>query len=219
MIRNKVLKRVAKKLPGVPKAVSDELGAALAQHLGARTTARKAASSHTADPPAQVKRVYIVPSPRPSPPAHSPCDPDDALSKQDIPPPDSNREESASRLQQTVQVPQEDLVRLFQRQYRSFRQELFLQCDGRCEAIIRRAEQRVRFLDPDFDLQSLTPATAPGILDLLPAIVSEAPFLKRSRLRASVGLLVADLYSKHYDTLEAQNLIDKVEQLYHRFKH
>ena len=218
MIRNKVLKRVAKKPPGAPKAVSDELGAALAQHLGARTTARKAASSHTADPPARVKRVDIAASPRPSPPAHGPCDPHDALSKQDIPPPDPNREESASRLQQAVQVPREDLVRLFQRPYRSFRQELFLQCDGRCEAIIRRAEQRVRFLDPDFDLQSLTPATAPGILDLLPAIVSEAPFLKRSRLRASVGLLVADLYNKHYNTLEVHDLIDKVEQAYYQLK-
>ena len=218
MTRSPVLKLITPKPPESPETTSDDAKELLAQLQGILKPARNAASTHAPDLPARVKRVFIAPSPRPSPPAHSSRDPYESPTKLDNPLLDPDRDESASPPQRAVQVPHEDLLRLFDRLYRSFRQELFAQCGGGCEAIIRRAEQRVRFLDPDFDLKSLSPSTAPGILDLLPAIVSEAPFLKRFRLRKSVSLLMSDLYNNHYDALEVHHLIEKVEQTYYHLK-
>lgn len=109
-------------------------------------------------------------------------------------------------------------IRQFQRLFRSFRQQAF-ECFGpRCETIAAEAERQVRFLSPEFDMNNLCADTAASILDVIEAMIERAPFLKRSRLRTAALTLVADLYNKQYDLLEAYNAIDKVEQHYYRLK-
>jgi|GEM_PF-1892491 hypothetical protein len=109
-------------------------------------------------------------------------------------------------------------VRLYQRLFRSFRQQVF-ECYGdRNESVITKAEKKINFLTPEFDLGSLNDETAVIVLDLVEAIVDDAPFFKRSKLRTAALTLVADLYNKQYDVLEQHGVIDKVEQFYYRLK-
>jgi hypothetical protein len=111
-----------------------------------------------------------------------------------------------------------DFVRLFERLFRSFRQQAFDCLGDRCEATIAEAERRVRFLTPEFDLQSIHEDTAPAMLELIETITNEVSFLKRPRLRQAALTLVADLYNKQYELLERHRAIDKVEQFYYRLK-
>ncbi len=64
----------------------------------------------------------------------------------------------------------------------------------------------------------LTPATAAQTMDLIIEVVASAPFLKRSSLREFALLLIADIYDRHYDLLEARGLVDRVEQAYLKLK-
>jgi hypothetical protein len=111
-----------------------------------------------------------------------------------------------------------DFVRVFERLFRSFRQQAFDCLGDRCEATIAEAERRVRFLTPEFDLQSINEQTAPVLLEVIEAITTEVSFLKRPRLRQAALTLVADLYNKQYELLEHHRAIDKVEQFYYRLK-
>lgn len=109
-------------------------------------------------------------------------------------------------------------VKLFERLFRSFRQQIFDCYGDRSEAVIAEAERKVRFLTPEFDLRSLTEETAIVTLDLVEAIANNAPFFKRSKLRDAALTLVADLYNKQYELLEQHRAIEKVEQFYYRLK-
>lgn len=111
-----------------------------------------------------------------------------------------------------------DYVRLFERLFRSFRQQIFDCYGDRSEAVIAEAERKVRFLTPEFDLRSLTDETAIVVLDLVEAIANDAPFFKRSKLREAALTLVADLYNKQYELLEQHRAIERVEQFYYRLK-
>ena len=110
------------------------------------------------------------------------------------------------------------LVEVFLRILRSYRQQLFQIYGSKCEAMIRQAEQEVRFLDPDFCLDDLRDETAPGVLDLFEVLICEASLLRRTRLRDGALLLVADLYNKNYDLLNRHSLVDRVETAYYRLK-
>ena len=111
-----------------------------------------------------------------------------------------------------------DCVRLFERLFRSFRQQIFDCYGDRCEAVIAEAERKVRFLTPEFDLHSLNNETAIVMLDLVETIANDAPFFKKSKLREAALTLVADLYNKQYELLERHRAIEKVEQFYYRLK-
>jgi hypothetical protein len=80
------------------------------------------------------------------------------------------------------------------------------------------AEQQVRLLAPEFDMENLTEDTVPLMLDIIDDMINRAPFLKRSKLRDAAQVLVADLYNKHFELLEQHNAIDKVEQNYFQLK-
>ena len=125
---------------------------------------------------------------------------------------------NASRVGSEEPQQPTQLVKVFLRILRSYRQQLFQLYGGKCETIIRQAEQEVRFLNPDFSLDDLQDETAPVVLDLFEALIREASLLRRSRLREGALLLVADLYNKNYDLLDHHNLIDKVETAYYRLK-
>jgi hypothetical protein len=84
--------------------------------------------------------------------------------------------------------------------------------------VIAQAEQQVRLLDPELDMERLDESTAILILDVVDGIINRAPFLKKSKLRAAAQILISDLYNKHYDLLEEHNVIDKVEQNYYQLK-
>jgi hypothetical protein len=134
--------------------------------------------------------------------------------------PDAGRVVTQNTSQASNKEPQEptQLVKAFFRIFRSLRQQLFQIYGGKCETLIKKAEQQVRFMNPDFSLGDLQNETAPAILDLFEALVREASFLRRSRLREAALLLVADLYNKDYDLLDHHNLVDKVETAYYRLK-
>lgn len=120
------------------------------------------------------------------------------------------------RLRRRTRRPPEptEIVRLFERLFRAFRRALYDCAGSSAEAVLRRAEERVRAAAPEFDAASLTDETAVLVLDLLEHLVREAPLLKRSKLRASAALLVADLYAKQLELLERHRLTDAVERLY-----
>jgi hypothetical protein len=111
-----------------------------------------------------------------------------------------------------------DYIRLFERLFRSFRQQIFDCYGDRSETVIAEAERKVRFLTPEFDLRSLNDETAIVTLDLVETIANDAPFFKKSKLREAALTLVADLYNKQYELLEQHRVIEKVEQFYYRLK-
>ncbi|MBP1678973.1 MAG: hypothetical protein H6Q29_884, partial [Bacteroidetes bacterium] len=85
---------------------------------------------------------------------------------------------------------------IFQRLFRSFRKKGVDCLGGRWEDALRSAVDRVRFLAPEFQADALTASTAPLMLDLILEVIASAPMLKRSRLRESALLLIADIYDK-----------------------
>jgi hypothetical protein len=111
-----------------------------------------------------------------------------------------------------------EYIKLMERIFRSFHQQLLDSFGDKCDAVIADAVRKVRLLTPGFDLHSLNENDAVVTLDLIEKIAAEAPFLKRSRLRQAALTLVADLYNKQYDLLEKQSVIDRVEQCYYRLK-
>lgn len=118
----------------------------------------------------------------------------------------------------TTASEQSNFIKLFERLFRSFRQQVF-ECYGdKCEAVIADAERKVRFLTPEFDVHPLNNETAIVMLDLVETIANDAPFFKKSKLREAALTLVADLYNKQYELLERQHAIEKVEQFYYRLK-
>jgi hypothetical protein len=111
-----------------------------------------------------------------------------------------------------------EYIKLMERIFRSFHQQLLNSFGDKCDAVISDAVSKVRLLTPDFDLQRLDERTAVMTLDTIEHIAANAPFLKRSRLRQAALTLVADLYNKQYDLLEIHRVIDEVEQCYYRLK-
>lgn len=116
-------------------------------------------------------------------------------------------------------VPQSsELVRLFERLFRSFRQQVFECFGSKCEEVISNAEKKVRFLIPEFDCHSLKEETVFSLFDLIDEIIKEASLFKRSKLRIAAVTLISDLYNKQYELLEKHRGIDAIEQIYYRLK-
>ena len=111
-----------------------------------------------------------------------------------------------------------DYTKLFDRTFRSFRQQVFDSFGDKCDTVIAESERKLRILTPEFDLQLLNENTAILVLDLIEDIAGGASFMKRSRLRQAALTLVSDLYNKQYELLEEHHVIDKVEQFYYRLK-
>jgi hypothetical protein len=111
-----------------------------------------------------------------------------------------------------------EFIHLFERLFRSFRQQVFDVYGTKSDSIIGDAVRRSQQSTPDFDLQDLSEDTALTILDVIEHIANEAPFLKRSRLRQAILTLAADLYNKQYELLEKNHAIDRVEQFYYKLK-
>ena len=128
-------------------------------------------------------------------------------------------EQHSPEVQPKNQQPEpSDFVKLLERLFRSFRQQLFDSFGEKSDAVIADAERKVRLLTPEFDLHLLNENTAILVLDLIEGIAGRASFMKRSRLRQAALTLVADLYNKQYELLEEHRVIDKVEQCYYRLK-
>ena len=134
--------------------------------------------------------------------------------------PRSNRSTEHSAATQaapsTAECP--EFVLLFERLFRSFRQQAYEVFGNKCDAVIAEAERKIRFLNPDFDLQALNETTATLVLDIIEIAAVAASFMKRSRLRQAALTLVADLYNKQYEILEKNHAIDRVEQFYYKLK-
>ncbi len=109
-------------------------------------------------------------------------------------------------------------LHIFERLFRSFRQQVFEYFGEKCENVIAHAERKVQLLSPDFDCRALTDETASSTLEVIEEIVKEASFMKRSKLRHAALTLISDIYNKHYSLLEQHRAIDKVEEIYYRLK-
>jgi hypothetical protein len=117
-----------------------------------------------------------------------------------------------------TQQPISDYVRIFERLFRSFRQQVFDCFGDKCEEVITKAEKKIRFLSPEFDCHNLSETTVLTMLDVIESIIQEASMFKRSKLRQAALTLISDLYNKQYELLEQHRAIDKVEQIYYRLK-
>jgi hypothetical protein len=54
--------------------------------------------------------------------------------------------------------------------------------------------------------------------DLLDAVISETPVLKRSAVRALALTLVSDLYATQFELLESHGAVPRIEQFYFTHK-
>jgi hypothetical protein len=167
----------------------------------------------TTPPPA----VVPVTQPEPITGADEPSDPL-PTAVPDRPGPKFNRDSEAPADSLTKLASKDDYTKIFDKVLRSFRRKAFESLGSRQEETFKKAEQSVRFLLPEFDPQNLSPDTASTVLDVIDAVIKDVPFLRRSKLREAALILIADLYDKHYELLEAHNAIDKLEQLYYRLK-
>ena len=111
-----------------------------------------------------------------------------------------------------------ELVTLFSRLLRSFRQQAFECLGTKSESAIVEAERRVQLLNPEFALDPLNATTALLVLDLIETVIEKASLLKRAKLRGAALALIADLYSKQYELLERCKVVDMVEKVYYRMK-
>ena len=111
-----------------------------------------------------------------------------------------------------------EYVYLFERLFRSFRQQVFESFGAKCEEVISQAEHKVRFLVPEFDCHSLKEETALSLFGLIEEIVGRASIFKRSKLRHAAVTLISDLYNKQYELLEKHHAIDAIEQTYYRLR-
>jgi hypothetical protein len=168
---------------------------------------------HTAPPPA----VVVVTEPEPTTGADEPSDPS-PTTVPDRPEPKFKRDSEAAGDLLAKLASRDDYTKIFDKVLRSFRRKAFESLGSRQEEAFKKAEQSVRFLLPEFDPQNLSPETAAAVLDVIDAVIKDVPFLRRSKLREAALLLIADLYDKHYELLEAHNAIDKLEQIYYRLK-
>jgi hypothetical protein len=137
-----------------------------------------------------------------------------------IPKPRSNRSAKHSPATQATPSNAEssEFIRLFERLFRSFRQQAYEVFGNKCDAVIAEAERKIRFLNPEFDLHALNETTAALVLDIIEITAAAASFMKRTRLRQAALTLVADLYNKQYEMLEKSHAIDRVEQFYYKLK-
>jgi len=113
---------------------------------------------------------------------------------------------------------QSEIITLFERIFRSFRRVVYECLGEKGETIITQAESQARLLHPDFSLSALTEANSIVILDVIESVIKNVPLLKRSRVRNTVIILVADAYNKQYDLLERTKALDRFEQFYYELK-
>jgi hypothetical protein len=141
-----------------------------------------------------------------------------AISGNQVPEPCADAPNNSASSPPVPSAEESQIVVAFSQMYRSFRKKCVQELGARHEELLLRAEQSVRFLTPEFDLQQLTPSTAIQVLAVLESVVREAPLFKRHHLREAALVLVAALYDKHYDLLERLTLLESVEQSYCRLK-
>lgn len=115
-------------------------------------------------------------------------------------------------------MPLTTVGRLFERLYNAFRMKMFDSMGPRYGRILREAEREVRFLNCEFDTDSLTDTTAPAVLELIEAVIRRSPFFQRPHLRRCACLLISDLYEKHYELLESAGVLARLEDIYYRLK-
>jgi hypothetical protein len=100
--------------------------------------------------------------------------------------------------------------------FSSFRRQVSAICGDKGEAIISRAEERVREGLPGFDFNALDQQGALSLLDLIETIIKYASMFKRSRLRQAALTQVSELYTRHYALLEEVHATETLEQFYYR---
>ncbi len=110
--------------------------------------------------------------------------------------------------------PAPEIVGVFQRLLHSFRRESMTILGSRCSSIFDESEKAIRVVSPDFNSRKLCTDTAILVLDLVDAVISSAPVLRRSKIRNIALLLITDLYNKHFDVLEQLGVLGRVEQFY-----
>jgi hypothetical protein len=109
-------------------------------------------------------------------------------------------------------------VLVFERLFRMFRQKLFDCVGKRSEAMVAEAVENAGLNGEVFDPAELSTHNAHLVLNVIEEVTSEAPFLKRPKLRQAALSLISELYNKHFTLLEEHRTIESVEQVYYRLK-
>ncbi len=177
-----------------------------------RTPRKKAVSRKPKDIPANLPPTSPEPLPQNQPAPSPESGPGDSAPESIPQTPPTSVAETPPPVDDTT------YIRLFERLFRSFRQQLFDSYGDKTESVIAESESRVRFLTPEFDLRSLDAETAIVVLDLVQSIIDLAPFFRRGKLKEAAVTLIADLYNKQYELLEQRRAIERVEQFYYKLK-
>jgi hypothetical protein len=112
-----------------------------------------------------------------------------------------------------------EYVHTMERLFRDFKKQAVDVLGLRLEPLVHAAVHNAHLVNPDFDSEGLQDQTAIAVLQVMEGVMKESPLLKRSKLKALILTLVADLYQKHYESLDRQaGAIDEVESLYARLK-
>jgi hypothetical protein len=119
----------------------------------------------------------------------------------------------------SAQVREEDapipeIALLLQRLVDAFRKQAMSILGRKGQVVFESCERQLRKQAPQFRSDMIDDETAILAIDLIDAVVREAPLLKRSRLRGITLSLIADLYNKHFEVLNRRGFIPRVEEVY-----
>ncbi len=111
-----------------------------------------------------------------------------------------------------------EIVVLLQQLVDEFRTQTMSILGRKGQVVFESCERQLRKQAPQFRSDEIDHETAILAIDLIDAVVREAPLLKRSKLRGITLTLIADLYNKHFEALNRHGLIPRVEEVYFAHK-
>lgn len=114
--------------------------------------------------------------------------------------------------------PIPEIAGLLQQLVDAFRTQTISILGKKGQVVFESCERELRKQAPQFRSDEIDDDTAILAVDLIDAVVREAPLLKRSKLRRITLALIADLYNKHFEVLNRRGLIPRVEEVYFAHK-
>jgi len=122
----------------------------------------------------------------------------------------------SAQVREDASIP--EIAGLLQQLVDEFRKQTMSILGRKGQVVFESCERQLRQQAPQFRSDEIDDETAVLALDLIDAVVREAPLLKRSKLRGIILPLIADLYNKHFEVLNRRGLIPRVEEIYFAHK-
>jgi len=122
----------------------------------------------------------------------------------------------SAQIQENAPIP--EIAVLLQQLVDEFRTQSLSILGRKGQVVFESCERQLRKQAPQFSSDEIDDETAILAVDLIDAVVREAPLLKRSKLRGIALSLIADLYNKHFEVLNRRGFIPRVEEVYFTHK-